>query len=166
MEDNTIWAPWRADFVFGEKEDGCVFCNRIGRDEDSVDNLIVHRGRLNVVIINKYPYNPGHSMVVPIRHVGELEDLTVEEAAEFFELTRLTVRMMRQAYHPRSFNLGMNIGRESGAGIPEHLHMHVVPRWVGDTNFMPVVGKTKIMSVPLDRVYDLLRREFTKEPAK
>lgn len=166
MEDNTIWAPWRAGFIFGEKEDGCVFCNRINREEDSVDNLIVRRGRLNVVIINKYPYNPGHSMIVPIRHVGELEDLTVEEAAEFFELTRLTVRMMRQAYRPRSFNLGMNIGRESGAGIPEHLHMHVVPRWVGDTNFMPVIGQTKIMSVPLDMVYDRLRHEFEKEPAE
>lgn len=140
-----------------------MFCNRIGSKTDSVENLIIHRGKFNVVILNKYPYNPGHSMVVPIRHIAEIEELSDVEAAEFFELTRQTVRMMKRAYHPQSLNIGMNLGRESGAGIPEHLHMHVVPRWTGDTNFMPVVGKTKIMSVPLDLVYEALRNEFEKE---
>jgi ATP adenylyltransferase len=162
MADKMIWAPWRAGFVLGDKEEGCVFCNRIAQDTDSIANLIVHRGDRHVVILNKFPYNPGHAMIVPKRHVGLIEELTAEESAEFMELTRTTVRLMKQAYHPQSLNIGMNLGRESGAGIPEHLHMHVVPRWQGDTNFMPVLGETKVMSVPLDYVYDALRREFEK----
>lgn len=163
MEDNAIWAPWRVDFIFSEREDGCIFCNRINYEQDSVENLIVHRGRLNVVILNKYPYNPGHAMIVPIRHLGDLSEMTTEESNEFFQLTRETVRLMKRAYRPQSFNIGMNLGRESGAGIPEHLHMHIVPRWIGDTNFMPVIGKTKVQSVPLDLVYERLRSEFEKE---
>lgn len=163
MADKAIWAPWRAEFVLGEKEDGCIFCNRIKQDTDSVENLIVHRGDLNVVILNKYPYNPGHAMVVPKRHLGDLEELTPEESSEFMGLTRTTVRLMKNAYRPHSLNIGMNLGRESGAGIPEHLHMHIVPRWVGDTNFMPVIGGTDVQSVPLDYVYDALRKEFERQ---
>lgn len=163
MADKAIWAPWRAEFVLGEKEEGCIFCNRIKQDTDSVENLIVHRGALNVVILNKYPYNPGHAMVVPKRHLGDLEELTPEESGEFMELTRTTVRHMKSAYRPHSFNIGMNLGRESGAGIPEHLHMHIVPRWIGDTNFMPVIGGTDVQSVPLDYVYDALRKEFERQ---
>ncbi len=163
MEDNAIWAPWRAGFVLGKKEDGCVFCNRIAHDRDSVENLIVFRARLNVVILNKYPYNPGHALIVPIRHLGGLDELTVDEANEFFQLTRDAVRLMERAYQPQSFNLGMNLGRYSGAVIPGHVHMHIVPRWVGDTNFMPVIGRTKVQSVPLDTVYERLRNEFVEE---
>jgi len=162
MADKMIWAPWRSGFVLGEKEDGCVFCNRINQDTDSIANLIVHRGEHHVVILNKFPYNPGHAMVVPKRHIGFLDELTADESAELMDLTRTTVRLMKQAYHPQSFNIGMNLGRESGAGIPEHLHMHIVPRWQGDTNFMPVLGETKVMSVPLDAVYDALKKEFAK----
>ncbi len=162
MADKMIWAPWRAGFVLGKKEEGCVFCNRINQKTDSVANLIVHRGDHHVVILNKFPYNPGHAMVVPKRHIAYLEELTTAESAEFMELTRTTVRLMKLAYQPQSLNIGMNLGRESGAGIPEHLHMHIVPRWQGDTNFMPVVGETKVMSVPLDYVYDALRKEFEK----
>ncbi len=162
MEDKAIWAPWRSEFILGEKEEGCIFCNRIKQAQDSVENLIVYRADLNVVILNKYPYNPGHAMIVPIRHVGELDELTENESDEFMSLTRLTVKKMKNAYRPHSMNIGMNLGRESGAGIPEHIHMHIVPRWIGDTNFMPVVGKTKVQSVPLDYVYDRLRQEFEK----
>ncbi len=163
MADKMIWAPWRAGFVLGEKEEGCVFCNRIKQTTDSIANLIVHRGDQHVVILNKFPYNPGHAMIVPKRHVGLLEELTDDESAEFMALTRTTVRLMKRAYRPQSLNIGMNLGRESGAGIPEHLHMHVVPRWMGDTNFMPVLGETKVMSVPLDYVYDALRKEFENQ---
>ena len=156
-----MWAPWRAEFVLGEKEEGCIFCNRI-KMEDTIENLIVHRGRLNVVILNKYPYNSGHSMIVPIRHIAHLEQLTEEEAIEFFELTRKTITAIKNGIKPHSLNIGMNLGEVSGAGIPEHLHMHVVPRWQGDTNFMPVIGKTSVISVPLEPVYEVLRKEFAR----
>ena len=161
MTDKTIWAPWRAEFVLGKKEKGCIFCKRLKR-KDSVKNLILYRGKKSFVILNKYPYNPGHAMVVPKRHVAHIEKLTAVEAAEFFELTRLTVKAMKKALKPHSLNIGMNLGRSSGAGIPEHLHMHIVPRWNGDTNFMPVIGLTKIVSVPLEPIYDAIKKEFDK----
>jgi ATP adenylyltransferase len=159
MNDNILWAPWRSEFVLAEKEAGCIFCNRIAM-EDSIDNLIVHRGGLNMVILNKFPYNSGHTMVVPLRHIAHLEDLTPAESVEFFELTRRTVAVIKGAINPHSLNIGMNLGESSGAGIPEHLHLHIVPRWNGDTNFMPVISQTAVVSVPLGPVYDALRRGF------
>jgi ATP adenylyltransferase len=161
MSDETIWAPWRAKFILGKKEKGCIFCNRF-KKKDSVENLIVYRGDLNFVILNKFPYNSGHTMVVPNRHLAQLEKLTREEADEFFDLTRLTVKVLKKALKPHSLNIGMNLGRSSGAGIPEHLHMHVVPRWLGDSNFMPVIGKTKVISVSLELVYDAIKKEFDR----
>lgn len=159
MSDRTLWAPWRAGFILREKEKGCIFCNRL-KQKDSVRNLIVHRGETAFVILNKFPYNSGHTMIVPMRHVGQIEKLKEHEAREFFELTRVTVSLIKQVLKPHSMNLGMNLGRSSGAGIPGHLHMHVVPRWHGDTNFMPVVGQTKVISIPLKPVYDRLRAAF------
>jgi ATP adenylyltransferase len=161
MSDNLLWAPWRAGFVLGEKEKGCIFCNRLAM-EDSVENLIVHRGQLNIVILNKYPYNSGHTMIVPKRHIAHLEELSEDEAVEFFALTRETISVIKTAIKPHSLNIGMNLGRSSGAGIPEHLHLHIVPRWHGDANFMPVIGKTKVVSVPLEPVYEALRAEFDR----
>ena len=125
-------------------------------------NLILCRGEKVFAILNKFPYNAGHTMVVPYRHIGLLEKLTSEEALEFFELTRRTVVAIKKALKPNSMNLGMNLGRSSGAGIPGHLHMHIVPRWTGDTNFMPVLGKTSVQSVPLEPVYERLREELNK----
>jgi ATP adenylyltransferase len=162
MSDNTLWAPWRAAFVLGKKEKGCIFCNRL-RMEDSVENLIVYRGALCFVILNKYPYNSGHAMIVPNRHIAHLDEMTAAEATEFFELTRRTVAAIKHAMNPHSLNIGMNLGEASGAGVPEHMHMHVVPRWNGDTNFMPVIGQTKVISVPLEPVWEALRKEFKEE---
>jgi len=156
-----IWAPWRADFILNEKEKGCILCNRI-KMKDTVKNLIVYRGKKCIVILNKYPYNSGHAMVCPVRHIGQLEKLSQEEGNEFFELTRLTVKVLKKALKPHSLNIGMNLGKSSGAGIPAHLHMHIVPRWTGDTNFMPIIGKTNIVSVPLDLVYNAIKKEFDK----
>lgn len=161
MADKTLWAPWRAAFVLSKKGKGCIFCNRL-KMQDSVENLIVYRGKKIFVILNKFPYNSGHTMIVPNRHVAHLERLTNEEAIEFFELTRKTVSVIKKALKPHSFNVGMNLGRISGAGVPEHLHLHVVPRWHGDANFMPVIGKTKVISVPLEPVYEALRQGFSK----
>jgi ATP adenylyltransferase len=161
MADNILWAPWRSAFVLSKKEKGCILCNRF-RAKDSVANLVIYRGRTAFVILNKYPYNTGHAMVVPNRHIGSLERLTVEEANEVMALTRKTVAAMKKTLRPHSVNVGMNLGKSAGAGIPGHLHMHVVPRWNGDTNFMPVVGKTHVVSVPLEPVYKLLREELSR----
>ncbi len=161
MDTKTLWAPWRSTFVLAKKEKGCIFCKR-QKMRDSIDNLIVHRGRKVFVIMNKFPYNSGHLLIVPNRHVGLIEKLTPEESVEFFEMTRTAVTVIKRALKPASLNLGMNLGRSSGAGVPGHLHMHIVPRWIGDTNFMPVVGQTKVVSVPLEPIYEKLRHEFGK----
>ncbi len=161
MNDKILWAPWRYKFIKSKKEKGCVFCNRI-KMKDTVKNLIVYRGEKVCVIMNKFPYNTGHVMVLPIRHIGQIERLTTEESIEFFETTRLAVKVIKKALGPDSLNLGMNLGRSSGAGIPGHVHMHIVPRWQGDTNFMPVVGKTEIISVPLEPIYRKLVKEFSR----
>lgn len=159
MQDNILWAPWRSAFILSKKEKGCIFCKRL-QMKDSINNLIVHRGEKVFVILNKFPYNSGHTLVVPNRHVGHLEKLTDAEAAEFFDLTRRTVEIIKRELKPQSLNLGMNLGRGSGAGIPGHLHMHIVPRWIGDTNFMPVLGNAHVISVPLEPVYETFRKAF------
>jgi ATP adenylyltransferase len=161
MADRIVWAPWRAAFILGKKEKGCVFCNRL-KKKDTLKNLILYRGETCFVILNKFPYNTGHSMVVPYRHISQLERLSQQEAAEFFELTRTTVTITKKALKPFALNLGMNLGRTAGAGIPGHLHMHIVPRWPGDTNFMPVVGKTHVISIPLEPAYKALKAEFDR----
>ena len=142
-----------------KKEKGCLFCKRL-KEKDSVKNLIVYRGKKALVILNKFPYNAGHTMIVPIRHVGQIEKLKADEAAEFFELLQKTVVKIKKILKPTSMNLGMNLGKASGAGVPGHLHMHIVPRWTGDTNFMPIIGKTKVVSLPLEPIYKKLRKEF------
>lgn len=162
MRDDILWAPWRAAFVLSKKEKGCVFCKRF-ESKDSLKNLILFRGRRVFAILNKYPYNTGHTLIVPNRHVGNIEKLTEEEAQEFFALTRRAVTVIKEVLKPRSLNLGMNLGKSSGAGVPGHLHMHIVPRWTGDTNFMPVIGRTNIVSVPLEPVYEALRKAFASK---
>ncbi len=143
----------------GQKEKGCIFCNRIKRNTDKKD-LIIYRGHGNFVILNKFPYNSGHAMVVPNRHIGSLDRMTDEEAKEFFDLIKLTVNALKLTLKPDSFNIGMNLGRGSGAGVPEHLHMHIVPRWSEDTSFMPVIGKTRVVSFDLGMIYRILKKGF------
>ncbi|MFH2036514.1 MAG: HIT domain-containing protein [Candidatus Zixiibacteriota bacterium] len=159
MKNKAIWAPWRAEYILGPKEKGCIFCNRLKKRSD-FKNLIVHRGEKVFVILNKFPYNSGHSMVVPKRHLASLDDMTKTEAIEFFEMIRLTIRVTRKAFNPDSFNIGMNMGAGSGAGIPEHVHMHIVPRWAEDTNFMPVIGNTEVVSFPLELIYEKMKKGF------
>jgi ATP adenylyltransferase len=162
MTSKIIWAPWRSAFVLSKKERGCIFCKRF-KASDTIDNLIVHRGKRCFVILNKFPYNTGHTLVVPNRHVSTLAQLTPDESCELFELTRKTVAVMKRVLKPTSLNIGMNLGKGSGAGIPGHLHMHIVPRWTGDTNFMPVIGKTNVVSVPLEPVYEAFRKAFRRK---
>jgi ATP adenylyltransferase len=162
MENNILWATWRSEFILGEKEEGCPLCNALAKENDSVENLIAYRGETCFVILNKFPYNSGHLMVSPYRHICGLEMMTEEESSEMFALVRKSVELLQKVIAPHTFNLGMNLGEGSGAGIPEHLHMHIVPRWNGDTSFMLVTGKTKVVSVPLEPIYEALKKEFDR----
>lgn len=135
--------------------DECVFCQKFNGNEDR-RNLVLIRGRRAFVVLNAFPYNTGHLMVATVRHVGDIMRLRDEELAEMMNLTRLSVELLNKAYRPSGYNVGMNLGKAAGAGIEDHIHMHVVPRWVGDTNFMPVIGDTKILPELLSGTYDRL----------
>jgi ATP adenylyltransferase len=135
-----------------EDEPGCIFCDLPGRDEDE-KNLILARSEQAFVILNAFPYNAGHLMVAPFRHVGELEEVSVDELADLDALLQRSIRALKEEYAPHGFNIGMNLGRVAGAGIPDHVHWHVVPRWNGDTNFMPVVGQTKVLPELLEESF-------------
>lgn len=159
-----LWAPWRMEFIEGAKREGCIFCDFPKETGEAADrrNLIVARAPSAFAILNRYPYNSGHLMVIPLRHTSDFTSLTAPESADLQSLLQLAVRALTHVYHPDGFNLGMNLGRSAGAGIEEHLHFHVVPRWVGDTNFMPVLTATKILVEHLQQSYDKLRAEFSK----
>jgi ATP adenylyltransferase len=144
--------------------EGCLFCLK-AREEDAQAH-IVHRGRLCFVILNRFPYNNGHLMVVPYAHMSTLEDLDARTLAELMLLTQLSLRVLREAYNPQGFNLGMNIGEVAGAGVAGHIHLHIVPRWGGDTNAMTVVGETRVIPEWLDQTYERLRPLFERTSAQ
>ncbi len=144
-------------FILGPKEKGCVFCNRVRRKTDRKD-LILHRGKTCFVILNKYPYNPGHLMVVPTRHVSSLAELTIQEHKEIFALMAQSEKVLGKTMRPQGFNMGLNLGKAAGAGIDDHLHFHVIPRWFADTNFWPVIAETKSIPQHLLETHDLLKR--------
>jgi ATP adenylyltransferase len=156
-----LWAPWRGAYVTGSGggSDGCIFCNLTepGRDE-----LILVRGRVSFVILNLYPYNNGHLMVVPQRHVANLASTTEEERAELMRLTRHAEIAVNEAYSPQGINMGINLGRPAGAGVLDHLHVHVVPRWNGDTNFMTVIGDVRVLPEDLATTAKKLRPIFER----
>ncbi|GIV96329.1 MAG: hydrolase [Herpetosiphonaceae bacterium] len=159
------WTPWRRAFVKGEekpKDDRCVLCAKHEEHHDA-ENLVLERGGTCYVLLNLYPYNPGHLMVVPYEHTASFESLAPEVAAELMALTQRSVAILQKAMRPDGFNLGMNLGRVAGAGIDQHLHMHVVPRWSGDTNFMPIIGETRLIPEALDDTYAELRALFSQE---
>ena len=138
-----LWAPWRLEYIERPNEtDGCVFCNAFAGSDD---DLVVHRGRLAFVLLNRFPYTAGHLMVAPARHVGDYTELEDDEALELHELTRGALRVLEQMYAPQGYNVGWNLGRAAGAGVLNHIHLHVVPRWAGDTNFMPVLADTRVI---------------------
>ncbi|TVP69674.1 MAG: HIT domain-containing protein [Nitriliruptor sp.] len=157
-----LWAPWRFGYIAGaDPVDGCPFCVLPARDAAmDRESLILYRGDHAYVIFNAYPYNPGHLMVVPYEHVAELEQLDVEVAAEVFALGRETVRILKERIGAQGINLGMNLGAVAGAGITDHLHLHAVPRWGGDTNFMSVVGAARVLPKALEEMYDELLPGF------
>jgi ATP adenylyltransferase len=155
-----LWTPWRMAYIRqAGRDEGCVFCDLPVAGDDPA-NHILGRGGLVYALLNSFPYNPGHLMVVPFRHVGEYGDLTPEELSEIMAMTGKAIAALQAESEPHGFNLGMNLGRVSGAGIADHLHLHLVPRWGGDTNFMPIVAQTKVLPELLDETYDKLYPHF------
>lgn len=155
---DTIFAPWRMEYIKGEKPEGCVFCKCSIR----CDDYIVYEGKSCFVMLNRYPYVSGHTMIIPVRHIGKIEDLTSEERSEIFSLLDTTVRVLKEAMNPDGFNIGMNIGKAAGAGIEEHIHVHVIPRWEGDTNFMSVVNNIRVIPEDMQTTATKLAPLFKK----
>lgn len=159
---DQLWAPWRLAYAAKQKPaggDGCFLCRGLAEDDDRV-NLIVLRTDLAVVVLNRFPYNNGHLLVCPLAHKSGLEDLTDAESLELQHLLTRTMASLRRLISPDGFNVGLNLGRVAGAGLPGHVHWHVVPRWNGDTNFMPVLTDTKVIVQSLDSLYDVLKQDL------
>ncbi|MFH1449994.1 MAG: HIT domain-containing protein [bacterium] len=149
-----LWAPWRIKFIEEVDKSICIFCEKPLQDKDE-ENYIIYRGKHTFLMMNIYPYNNGHLMVAPYAHKTNLEDLNEEELLEMMKLSQLSVKAIKNKMNPSALNLGLNLGKTAGAGF-EHLHLHIVPRWTGDTNFMPVIGETKTISEALERTYQKL----------
>ncbi len=155
----NLWAPWRIDYILGEKEEGCVFCNRLNRDEDEED-LILYRGSKAFVIMNRYPYNNGHLLVMPNRHTWDFDSLDLEERAELFELLVRSRRILEGEMRAEGYNIGLNLGKAAGAGIEEHVHFHIVPRWNGDVNFVAALAEVRSIPEHLKATYGKLKDRF------
>ena len=156
-----LWAPWRLEYIAQADElSGCVFCIEAAGELSEEESLVVHRGQSATVLLNKYPYSSGHLMAAPLRHTGRLGDLTDAEALELHRLAVAAVAALGRTYGPDGFNLGWNLGRPAGAGIADHVHLHVVPRWSGDTNFMPVLADVKVLPEHLLETRDRLRKAW------
>ncbi|MCX6899359.1 MAG: HIT domain-containing protein [Verrucomicrobia bacterium] len=155
-----LWAPWRMQYIQtaikNKSNEGCIFCVKPQASDDQ-KNLIILRDKTCFALMNLFPYNPGHLMIAPYKHTGELDDLTEAELADLMLLTRRCKRLLTAVIQPQAFNIGINLGLTAGAGITDHLHVHIVPRWNGDTNFMPVIGETKVIPEALDPLYQRLR---------
>ena len=155
--------PWRKAYIEGyEKEDGCIFCNALVKKVDSHKNLVVHRGPRAFVIVNLYPYTNGHIMIAPMVHQPSLELLDSETRAEMMELTSQAIVILKKVYRPQAFNLGANIGKAAGAGVPDHVHLHIVPRWTGDSNFMSILGETRVLPETIEETYKRIKEGWEK----
>jgi len=154
-----IWAPWRLEYILNDKAEGCIFCQKPKERKDSRDYILL-RGKKCLVMLNAFPYNSGHLMIIPYRHVGSVEDLEEEETKEMMKLLSLMTVLLKRAMDPDGFNIGMNVGDIAGAGIKGHLHLHVVPRWKGDCNFMPVLSDTRVVPDSLRSTYQKLKEKM------
>lgn len=163
-----LWAPWRVEYIHcasksGDKRRNCLFC-RLAREKNDQHNLLLWRARHGFVVMNRFPYNNGHLMIAPYRHAASFERLSTQEGTAIFDMLSLTLRVLRRTYHPEGFNIGANLGRVAGAGVAGHIHLHIVPRWQGDTNFMPLLTETKVVSEHLAVTYERLSRSFARLP--
>lgn len=151
-----MWTPWRMPYIRREKRAGCIFCEMLDEADDQA-NLVLHRGELAFLVLNKYPYNNGHMMAVPNRHVETIEALAAAEIGEMMELVVLGMAALRRSAQPHGFNIGINIGKTAGAGVLDHVHTHIVPRWEGDSNFMSVLAEVRLIPQHLEETYAELR---------
>jgi ATP adenylyltransferase len=156
-----LWAPWRMEYIQSAKESGCIFCAK-PMEQDDKKNLIVWRGQESFVMMNFYPYNNGHLMVIPFRHIADIAELNSAERLELMDLLARCKAVLQQLMSPHGFNIGMNLGQVAGAGVKDHLHFHIVPRWNGDTNFMPILGHTKVVSEGLYETWEKLQQGFSR----
>lgn len=159
-----LWAPWRMTYIGKDapREPGCFFCNAWRDTGNEKKHLLLGRGDKCFVMFNRYPYASAHLLIAPARHVGDMLDVTPEEGAELWRLTTLCKKAISQTLHPHGFNIGINQGAEAGAGVVEHLHVHIVPRWSGDVNFMPVFADVKVLPQALEETYDILKPVFAE----
>lgn len=155
---DKLWAPWRVKYIRNIKKKGCIFCKARAK----TDEYVVFKTEHSIVMLNIYPYNNGHILVSPLRHLASLEQLKDEEALDLFRAVKKAQKLLDKVLKPQGYNVGINLSRAAGAGITGHLHVHIVPRWVGDTNFMPVLSGTKIISQSLDELYKLLKNAQSK----
>ncbi len=160
---NKLWAPWRDRYLVKiyQKQKGCVFC-RIQKEKKDYANFIFKRTAHSYAVLNIYPYNNGHCLIIPNRHVKDLSSLGKEERNDLFDLQDATVALLKKTLRPKGFNIGINIGRAAGAGFPGHVHIHIVPRWLGDVNFMPVLNETKVISQSLQSLWKILKNADKK----
>ncbi|MDR2160857.1 MAG: HIT domain-containing protein [Desulfovibrio sp.] len=157
-----LWCPWRLDYILGPKPDACVLCLPAHTREDE-DRLVLRRGTWNFAIMNKFPYNNGHIMVSPLRHVMDIDELAPEEYDELFRFLQASVRILKARFSPQGINIGLNMGEAAGAGIREHLHFHLVPRWNGDSSFMAVMDEVRVIPEHLRATYQALKPLFAAE---
>lgn len=158
----VLWAPWRMEYILSdEKEEGCIFCPGDDRSRDE-ERLILHVGSMTMVVMNKYPYINGHLLVAPVRHISDLEELTPEESQDLLLMVRKSVHILKEVMNPGGFNVGLNLGKAAGAGVEEHLHFHIVPRWNGDTNYMAVFGEVRVIPEHIRGTYSRLRPYFDR----
>lgn len=151
-----IFAPWRMEYIKSDKPKGCIFCKDSIRD----DEFVLHEKEYSFVMMNKYPYINGHLLIAPFRHVSNLEDLTSDEQMEIFDILGISVKALKETMKPEGFNIGMNLGKVAGAGVDDHIHVHVVPRWNGDTNFMTVLGETRVIPEDIKKTLEVLLPYF------
>lgn len=158
----NLWAPWRIEYILGKREPYCIFCPE-GDGLSDEERLILHRDRLVMVMMNKYPYNNGHLLVAPWRHLARLEDLNEGEMQDLMKWVTICTTILQRVMHPQGFNVGLNLGAAAGAGVEDHLHFHVVPRWQGDTNFLTVFADVRSIPEHLQQTYEKLRPHFVRE---
>jgi len=156
-----LWAPWRLEYIQGPEDDGCIFCIKEDPTQDRA-RLVVRRGEHSYVIMNRYPYSNGHLMISPYHHISDFAELKDQEILEIHHLMVLSQRALHEVCAAQGFNVGWNFGRAAGAGIADHIHMHIVPRWTGDCNFMPILADTRVIPQHIEKTYALLAEAFSK----
>jgi ATP adenylyltransferase len=162
MDNDILYSPWRIDYILSKKDNKCIFCHKPNENNDA-ENLILYKSKFCFVIMNRFPYNNGHLLIVPFRHVSTLNDLNSEEICDLFETVKLCEKVVNKLYHCDGINIGMNLGKAAGAGIDDHLHVHLLPRWNGDSNFMTTIGATRVLPESFESAYAKLKQSFSEE---